>query len=328
MNRSHAVGFAVVSICLLVSAFSFLSARQVSAQTIACTDLPYDLYYGLSDGNTDNKIFILQKYLAGSGYLTATPNGRFGPATLSAVKAFQSSRGISSTGRVGPQTRAMIKSLSCTTYVAPATPVSPVVQPDPQTLTIPVSSELTAGTKYTITWHPRSGTIYNLTIDDQYGIGAGYIASNVSGGSYEWTVGEVYSARTRSNMILQPGKYSIRAQDVNKGALPTDERSPTFTLLGKPIVISSVMPASVPNDDKTSVVVYGSGFDSSTRVRFDGISNGVLIAPLYISPDGRVLVFTVPWSVYPAVRYFQVNNAYESGATSTPSNAMNIIITP
>ncbi|MFA6432861.1 MAG: peptidoglycan-binding protein [Candidatus Paceibacterota bacterium] len=331
MNRSHArIVISFIFFVSLISISSVFAVRSASAQTTACSDLSYDLYSGLADRGDDNSVLLLQRYLAGSGYLAATPNGYFGPATLAAVKSLQRANGISTTGRVGPQTRAAIKSLSCrTTAVTPSSQTSQtVLTPVVQNVTIPVASEMMVGNKYTITWHPRTGTIYNLTLDDQYGIGAGYVATNVSGGRYEWTVGEIYSARTRSNTILTPGRYSFRAQDVNKGALPTDERSVLFTLLPKPIVISSITPSSAPNDDKTAVVIYGSGFDASSRIRFDGYSDGYATAPLYISADGRVLVFTVPRGIYPSIRSVRVNNTYESNATSSPSNAIDFIVTP
>ncbi|HVU06678.1 MAG TPA: peptidoglycan-binding protein [Candidatus Paceibacterota bacterium] len=48
----------------------------------------------------------LQTILASKGFLTATPNGVFGPATLAALKAFQKANGVPATGFYGPLTRA------------------------------------------------------------------------------------------------------------------------------------------------------------------------------------------------------------------------------
>jgi peptidoglycan hydrolase-like protein with peptidoglycan-binding domain len=50
----------------------------------------------------------LQEALAARGYLFATPNGTFGPATLAALKAFQKANGVPATGYYGPLTRAAL----------------------------------------------------------------------------------------------------------------------------------------------------------------------------------------------------------------------------
>lgn len=57
----------------------------------------------------DAQVMFLQTFLAQKGFLTATPDGNFGPLTEAAVKKFQTANGISPLGMVGPQTRALIK---------------------------------------------------------------------------------------------------------------------------------------------------------------------------------------------------------------------------
>ena len=51
-------------------------------------------------------VLQLQKVLAAEGYLSATPNGVFGPATLAALRAWQTANGLPSTGYFGPMSRA------------------------------------------------------------------------------------------------------------------------------------------------------------------------------------------------------------------------------
>jgi len=50
-------------------------------------------------------VLQLQKILVKLGYLTATPNGRYGPATISGVKKLQAAHNIKQLGIVGPATK-------------------------------------------------------------------------------------------------------------------------------------------------------------------------------------------------------------------------------
>ncbi len=88
------------------------TAGDVAPTTAAaCIDLTLDLQYGQTSAN----VTILQQFLVEEGLLLVAPTGYFGNATLSAVKAFQTQKGILSSGYVGPITRAAIKSASgCT----------------------------------------------------------------------------------------------------------------------------------------------------------------------------------------------------------------------
>jgi len=58
----------------------------------------------LNYGNNGSDILALQKILAQQGFLTAAPNGHYGPATLAAVKEFQKANNINAVGYVGPAT--------------------------------------------------------------------------------------------------------------------------------------------------------------------------------------------------------------------------------
>ncbi len=62
----------------------------------------------ISLGSSGTEVLELQKRLKSEGYLSATPNGNFGPATQSAVKAYQRAQGLSPLGNVGPATRAAL----------------------------------------------------------------------------------------------------------------------------------------------------------------------------------------------------------------------------
>jgi peptidoglycan hydrolase-like protein with peptidoglycan-binding domain len=69
----------------------------------------------LQVGSQNNDVYVLQQFLARAGYLYATPNGNFGPATKRAVKSFQQENYIRSTGIVGEQTRNALNERMCDT---------------------------------------------------------------------------------------------------------------------------------------------------------------------------------------------------------------------
>lgn len=62
----------------------------------------------LQNGSKGTEVTELQKKLSTLGYLSASANGIFGPATKAAVIKFQKAKKISATGMVGPATRAAL----------------------------------------------------------------------------------------------------------------------------------------------------------------------------------------------------------------------------
>jgi peptidoglycan hydrolase-like protein with peptidoglycan-binding domain len=67
----------------------------------------------LQVGSENNDVYVLQQMLSRAGYLNATPNGYFGYATRTAVRAFQNDNGISPTGSVGAATINAINERLC-----------------------------------------------------------------------------------------------------------------------------------------------------------------------------------------------------------------------
>jgi peptidoglycan hydrolase-like protein with peptidoglycan-binding domain len=76
----------------------------------SCNTLSFarDLSFGMNNG----EVLALQNFLHSRGYLSASPNGNFGPLTRAAVAAFQKANGFEQVGSVGPKTRARIAELS------------------------------------------------------------------------------------------------------------------------------------------------------------------------------------------------------------------------
>jgi spore germination protein YaaH len=70
----------------------------------------YQFKTDLEAGMESADVRKLQDILLAKGYLKATPNGYFGPATLAAVTAWQRANGLPATGFFGPQSRLKMNS--------------------------------------------------------------------------------------------------------------------------------------------------------------------------------------------------------------------------
>lgn len=82
--------------------------------TSTCIDLKSDmLRYKATDAATGGEVSELQDFLIAGGFLKTQATGYFGLGTFSAVKMYQKSVGLSSTGYVGALTKAKIKERSC-----------------------------------------------------------------------------------------------------------------------------------------------------------------------------------------------------------------------
>lgn len=92
---------------ILFSIFFILSTSYVYAGT--CLDLQVNL----SRGSESDDVLSVQNFLAEKGFLKVKPNGYFGPGTFAAVRLYQKSVGLSSSGAVFPLTRASIKKETC-----------------------------------------------------------------------------------------------------------------------------------------------------------------------------------------------------------------------
>jgi peptidoglycan hydrolase-like protein with peptidoglycan-binding domain len=110
-----------------ILAFIFISTISSSLAATSCLDFSTNL----SRGSESNTVLAIQNFLQVKGFLKVAPNGYFGPSTLTAVKAYQKSKGLPQVGNTGPGTRAAIKKDSCTAegvsqpvVSIPATPIS------------------------------------------------------------------------------------------------------------------------------------------------------------------------------------------------------------
>lgn len=300
-----------------IIAIALAAALTPAYASAACTNL----------SSTGGPTIDLQRYLQSAGYLSATPNGVYGPATTAAVKKFQAINGITQTGTVGPITRLAIQMRSCSATAATIptptpTPTTPASSAASIIVKSPLAGEsLTIGSTATITWTGPAGTIYSVILEDATSTSQGFVAYRTLGNSFDWKVGEVDANNTQ--ITVAPGTYRVRVQDAAQGTQSTDRISGVFTIVGTPITLSSVMPQSGPADGKTSVALYGSGFTQLTNIDFYGYG---LLKPAFVSQDGKILVFTVPRYAYQGAHSFSVVNSYQSSTyTSTSADAQFIV---
>jgi peptidoglycan hydrolase-like protein with peptidoglycan-binding domain len=311
-----------------------LGTAVTSTPRVTCVDISYDLYQGLSDSVTDTSIIKLQKYLVVKGYLLAAPNGYFGLGTLSAVKKFQVANGISSTGRVGPITRQLIRNTTCgsisiTASVTNSLPSTKVNTVNSQNMTVSSPSAgmvLRAENKSPIEWKNIPNAIYDIKLEDKNGLGYGFISSSATGNNFSWEVGKVYSSKTNSEIYVEPGEYRILLTSSNYRSEIPDQYSGLFSIVGKPIDISTVIPNLIHSNIDNSIAIFGSGFNDTTQVVYRNDDIKRISKPLFISSDGKMLVFKIPSQIRASQYLVNVYNTYASGATSTPSNAVNLTI--
>jgi len=85
------------------------SASEATPTTSSTSGFKFTAHLRL--GSASDEVKQLQIILAQGGFLSATPNGRFGPLTAAAVKKFQAAHGLSQLGVVGPTTRAALNAI-------------------------------------------------------------------------------------------------------------------------------------------------------------------------------------------------------------------------
>lgn len=81
-----------------------------NTNTGGATTGKYKFYNPLKLGDENQEVMELQKRLVQDGYLTATPTGYYGNATVAAIKKFQSANGLAPLGNLGPGSREILNS--------------------------------------------------------------------------------------------------------------------------------------------------------------------------------------------------------------------------
>lgn len=113
MLNGQNLGTGTVTVCQTGGTACLPITFTVNQPTTSTPSTPgatsgYTFDMNLSYGMSGTAVMELQNRLAAEGFFNVTANGRFGPATQAAVRAYQSAHGISAVGAVGPQTRVML----------------------------------------------------------------------------------------------------------------------------------------------------------------------------------------------------------------------------
>ena len=310
-----------------VALLSILSAAiPVSASIIPCTNITSTLSLGSTDTGGSTQVIMLQNYMVNLSFLYETPNGYFDNQTQAAVKEFQTANSITASGQVDTATAAKIKLLTCPQTATITTPI--------QTATVsnlvlsPKGGEnLGIGGSYKIAWTNQPNTSYDILLAGVDNNTNGYIASNLyQVGSFAWRVGDITSASNPYHHLVSSGSYRIDVRTYIAGGTVTDNYSGIIQIASSPLAISEIFPASVPADGITSVVLYGAGFGTQPAIYLDGSQNND-ITPEYVSPDGKVIVFTIPVAVSSGKHTVQIISNPSSGASSA-SNNVDLTVTP
>jgi peptidoglycan hydrolase-like protein with peptidoglycan-binding domain len=183
-------------------------AASAQVTTASCVNIPY----GLARGMENSHVLALQQFLYAKGLLKATPNGYFGPATLAAVKFYQASVTLPTTGGVFALTRAAIQKESCAAAtttprreVAAESPVGGLPQMSASAVTYPFP-QLQRAEKGTLFANASSTSDIVLT-------GQAFSASNnrvylkVANGNRKYLVG-TYPSENAFSVIRVPASFT------------------------------------------------------------------------------------------------------------------------
>ncbi len=269
----HALA-AIIFIGSLTGTSYAQTAGDVAPSTAAaCIDLTVDLTYG----QTSSNVTTLQQFLVEEGFLTVAPSGYFGNATLNAVKAFQTQKGILSSGYVGPITRAAIKTASgCTgsagsTTGSSAGSTSGSVTP---TITLKVNGSegpltIAYDSNLTFTW-TATASVTNCRMGAPFNTGAAAtIATFVPNSG---TAGSLISS-TNNMKSLTPATYqTLYGSAPSTANLQVDysmscsHSDPSIGLLTDTVRVISTTAANAPTTNTNSAVTYTSSASTSAQI--------------------------------------------------------------
>ena len=151
---------------ILVLFFGITS--QVAFANEDCPNISMNLGRGMSDGNSNGQVTILQRFLASYFLLSGDDiiSGYFGPVTESYILRFQRENNLSQVGNLGPRTREAVLNV-CRSKTS--TDQIGVVQPSTQTQTPTPKESKTSDRTTTTTKKPN---IIVIMTDDQDDMGS------------------------------------------------------------------------------------------------------------------------------------------------------------
>lgn len=307
---------------LFLVGFMFLFPFVSKAENIpgytnpVCLDISSNWQLGTRDTVSRGEVARIQEYLNVPAGAYA---GYFGKLTFTAIKGFQASNGLPTTGYVGPLTRAKLKSLTCppggntaavsstqtgqttttttttgTTTTPPSTNIITAIEPS-----IASISPATAAIGSTVTVSGSGFSLAENTIN--FGVSTVIKVAATTNQLLTFTVPSIthpacldFGCKIVQTAIV-PGKYLVSIKNTNgisnEFALNVTDQAPTT---GAP-TISNILPATGVVGTQVSIV--GSGFTTTDNTINFG--DNTVITGLS-SSNGTTLSFTVPSSTHPA----------------------------
>ncbi len=201
-------------------------AVEINNSSSACVNLAYNMKSKSRDATTNKEVTKLQNFLKSKGYLTAKPNGNFGPATLDAVKSFQAANNLIVTGNIGAVSRAKIKEISCglnqvKTDVTKASQATPPTQTQTQTTAVKPASPTTT--------NKTPGFIEIGKFEDPL-ISTGEPVE--VGGKLAYTVKKMVGGRTEDYVVYDGKDYG--KEYGGRASYPLDSNGKLVYSVGKP----------------------------------------------------------------------------------------------
>ena len=238
-----------------------------------CTELEYNLYWGLKDRNTGGEVSELQRFLKNEGYLKAGISGNFNLPTYRAVRSFQAEQDLRATGVVNAETRAAIEAESCgdadedeALSILGISAPSALAVGEEGTWTVDVESEGEGNLRYGVTWGDEGNARMALMSEED----------------------AVQSSATFTHVYAEAGVYTPTFT-------VTDAAGNTVTKAAVTVTVSEDLAVEIDSLSKTSgyagdeITLSGSGFAADSKVYV----GGTLAEDVTIASDSS-LSFTIP----------------------------------
>lgn len=304
------MGVVLFAIYQSLSLASAQTSNYYYATGSTCPTLYSNIQYRSLDSTSGGQVSALQKFLIARGYLSIdAPTGSFGSMTAGAVKNFQYTNGIPTTGTVGPLTRAAIASMcgggaSSSAYsTTNTTNTTQIINPPRLTINFS-SNSITAGNYSLISWE----------------------AANVASCSLEnMRTGLIEAVSSTGYRYVYPTETTIYQIDCTNGYTPVSRNGTVYVQPGTTVTTPTAA-ASISITNVTANLLSGqyTNLPSNSQIVFvNKVTNTQLSAPTiyassYASNYG-VTSFTIPLDVtFPTGVYaLRAINNWQTVAEST-----------
>lgn len=293
------VSFFVLSQTLLIAQAQTSYDYYGATSSNYCPTLYSNIQIGSTDGTSGGQVSAVQRFLIARGYLAiSSPTGTFGGMTYAAVKNFQYTNSIQTTGTVGPLTRAAIASLCGGSYSSTGSgsyqatnstnnyTTQNVSQP---TLSVNFSAtSITPGGYVVITWNATNATsctfrnMNNGASESISTSGTRYISPTETR-TYQIDCSNGYLTATKSGTIyVQSYQYQTQTQTQTQ-TTTQQTATPSLTIIGQTTDAITGQYSNLPFNTRIALVNTFSNAELSTPVMYTNTSYGTASFSLSLS---------------------------------------------